>query len=198
MVEHERMNREKTKELEKESHRRKKAELQYDQLKAADEGVVDVIGEPSVDRHAVLLAAAHSDEQRANLVMQLQQSYGNAYVQRLLNSRAVQAKLTVSQPGDVYEQEADKVAEMIQLQAEPEEEEEEVQTQPAEEEEELQAQRQAEEEEEEEEQEEEVQTQPAESRPTVVPENLETRINNARHIGQPMSCLLYTSPSPRD
>ena len=225
MVEHERMNREKTKELEKESHRRKKAELQYDQLKAADEGVVDVIGEPSVDRHAVLLAAAHSDEQRANLVMQLQQSYGNAYVQRLLNSRAVQAKLTVSQPGDVYEQEADKVAEMIQLQAEPEEEEEEVQTQPAEEEEELQAQRQAEEEEEEEEQEEvqtqpaeeeeelqaqrqaeeeeeeeeqeEVQTQPAESRPTAVPENLETRINNARHIGQPMSESARASFEPQ-
>ena len=147
MVEHERMNHEKTKEPEKESHHRKKGELQYDQLKASDEGVVDVIGEPSVDRHAVLLAAAHSDEQRANLVMQLQQSYGNAYVQRLLNSKAVQAKLTVSQPGDVYEQEADRVAEMIQLQAEEEEEE-------------LQAQRQAEEEEEEEE--EEVQTQPAE------------------------------------
>ena len=193
MVEHERMNHEKTKEPEKESHRRKKAEPLYDQFKAADEGIADLIGEPSVDRHAVLLAAAHSDEQRANLVIQLQQSYGNAYVQRLLNSRAVQAKLTVSQPGDVYEQEADRVAEMVTKAETSEvkrqtEEEEEVQTQPAEEEEEeLQMQRQAEEEEEEEEQEEEVQTQPAESQPTVVPENLETRINNARHIGQPMS-----------
>jgi hypothetical protein len=226
MIEHERMNREKKKELEKESRSRKKAELQYDQFKAADEGIADLIGGPSVDRHAALLAAAHSDEQRANLVMQLQQSYGNAYVQRLLNSKVFQTKLTVSQPGDVYEQEADRVAEMIQLQAEPEEEEEEeqeeeVQTQPAEEEEELQAQRQAEEEEEEEEevqaqpaeeeeelqaqrqaeeeeeQEEEVQTQPAESRPTVVPENLETRINNARNIGQPMSESARASFEPQ-
>ena len=172
MVEHERMNREKKKEPEKESRRRKKAELQYDQFKAADEGIADLIGGPSIDRHAALLTGARSDEQRANLVMQLQQSYGNAYVQRLLNSGAVQAKLTVSQPGDVYEQEADKVAEMIQLQAEPEEEEEE-------------------------EQEEEIQTQPAESWPTVAPENLETRINNARHIGQPMSESARASFEPQ-
>jgi len=202
MVEHERMNREKKKEPEKESPRRKKGELQYDQFKAADDGVIDVIGEPSIDRHAILLAAAHSDEQRANLVMQWQQSYGNAYVQRLLNSRAVQAKLTVSQPGDIYEQEADRVADMVTKAETSEvkrqaEEEEELQMQPAEEEEELQMQRQAEEEEEEEEQEEEVQTQPAEGQPTVVSENLETRINNARHIGQPMSESARASFEPQ-
>jgi hypothetical protein len=38
---------------------------------------------------------------------------GNQIMQRLLSSRVIQAKLTVSQPGDEYEQEADRVAEKI-------------------------------------------------------------------------------------
>ncbi len=113
MAGHDRKNYEKTEEAEKGSQHRKKDELLYDQLKAADEGTVDFLGAPSVDRHAALLAGALSDSQRANLVIRLQQSYGNAYVQRLLNSRAVQAKLTINPPGDEYEREADRVAHLV-------------------------------------------------------------------------------------
>ena len=45
--------------------------------------------------------------------LQLQQMVGNLAVQRLLRSGAIQAKLAISQPGDVYEREADQVAERI-------------------------------------------------------------------------------------
>ncbi len=43
----------------------------------------------------------------------LQQTFGNRAVQRLLKSRAIQPKLTVSQPGDFHEQEADRVADAV-------------------------------------------------------------------------------------
>jgi hypothetical protein len=66
-----------------------------------------------MNQHSALLAAAHSDENRANLVLHLQRTYGNRYVQRLLNSKFVQAKLTVSQPDDEYEREADRVAQQV-------------------------------------------------------------------------------------
>jgi hypothetical protein len=54
-------------------------------------------------------------------IMHLQRTIGNQAVQRLLRSNArdyamktgIQTKLKVSQPGDVYEQEADKVAEQV-------------------------------------------------------------------------------------
>ncbi len=46
-------------------------------------------------------------------ILQLQQSIGNQAVQRLLRSRTIQAKLNISQPGDPFEQEADRVAEKI-------------------------------------------------------------------------------------
>lgn len=43
----------------------------------------------------------------------LPQTLGNQAMQRLLHSRAIQAKLAVSHPGDPYEQEADRVAERV-------------------------------------------------------------------------------------
>jgi len=95
------------------------------------EGLVPTLDSPFrpwVQEHAALLARAQSNEQRAQLVMQLQQTYGNAYVQRLLNSKFVQAKPIVNPPDDVYEREADRAAESIHLQAE----EEELQMQPGE------------------------------------------------------------------
>lgn len=66
-----------------------------------------------VKGHTALLAEARSDNQRADMVRRLQQTHGNAYVQRLLQSKAVQAKLTVGPPNDIYEQEADSVAEKV-------------------------------------------------------------------------------------
>lgn len=43
----------------------------------------------------------------------LQQTFGNRAVQRLVQSRGLQTKLKISRPGDVYEQEADRVAEQV-------------------------------------------------------------------------------------
>jgi hypothetical protein len=52
-------------------------------------------------------------------ILQLQQTIGNQAVQRLLRSRTIQAKLAISQPGDIYEQEADRVAEHVMRMSEP-------------------------------------------------------------------------------
>ncbi|UCH43369.1 MAG: DUF4157 domain-containing protein, partial [Dehalococcoidales bacterium] len=103
-------------------------------LKSPDEGVTGSLGESSFEGHSALLASAQSDRQRANLVMRLQQSHGNAYVQRLFNSGLVQAKLTVNPPDDQYEKEADRVADKVMqvktpdVQRQLEDEEEPVQT----------------------------------------------------------------------
>jgi hypothetical protein len=207
MAQHEQIKREKSEELEEESrHKKKSPQPLYDQLKAPDEGTVDFSVEPSLERHAALLVDTHSDEQRANLVTQLQQSYGNAYVQRLLNSRAVQAKLTVSPPDDEYEIEAERMADavtqiqgyQIQRQAEEEEEEEEELIQPKIVGSQLpaasQIQRQTEEEEEEEE--EALQPKSTGSQFPVVSEDLETRINTARSSGQPLTDSVRASLEP--
>lgn len=42
-----------------------------------------------------------------------QQAWGNQAMQRLLNTRAIQAKLPVNELGDKYEQEADRVADLV-------------------------------------------------------------------------------------
>ncbi len=158
---------------------------------------------PKIEKHAELLARTNSSDAVHKLVMQLHKTYGNRYLQRLLNSKVLQAKLTVSNPGDVYEREADRVAQMItrsgdtQLRRQAEEEEE-IQMQPADEEKEIQAQRQAEEEEpvqakatpemqRQELPEEELQAQLTENQAATVRQSLETRINNKRGNGHPLS-----------
>lgn len=50
----------------------------------------------------------------------LQQTHGNRFVQRLLRSGLPQTRLTVSEPGDRYEQEADRVADRVMSMGEPE------------------------------------------------------------------------------
>jgi hypothetical protein len=55
----------------------------------------------------------------ANPLLVQQQALGNQAMQRLLRSGVVQAKLTVSPPGDPYEQEADRVAEAVMRMPEP-------------------------------------------------------------------------------
>jgi len=65
-------------------------------------------------------------------ILFLQRTIGNQAVQRLVKSGTLQAKLKIGQPGDKYEQEADRVADAVmqmpepgvQRQEEPEEEEE--------------------------------------------------------------------------
>lgn len=102
-----------------------------------DEGYIsigDTPFQPQVEKHTLLMSMAHSDEQRANITLQLQQNYGNRYVQRLLQSMSMQAKMTVNPPSDIYELEADKVADMVTkgVRSQPQrQEEEEVMTKPS-------------------------------------------------------------------
>jgi len=72
-------------------------------------------------------------------ILSLQRTIGNQAVQRLFKSGSVQAKLKIGQPGDIYEQEADRVADAVIRMPEPrlhrqaeekEEEEELIQTKP--------------------------------------------------------------------
>jgi hypothetical protein len=60
----------------------------------------------TIQKHGDLLSRASSGV-RAIITRQLQQNYGNHYVQRLLESPAVQPKLTVNTPDNQCEQEAD-------------------------------------------------------------------------------------------
>src|SRR5437763_8441645 len=46
-------------------------------------------------------------------IMRLQAMHGNQGMQRLLRGGILQRKLTINQPGDVFEQEADRVAEAV-------------------------------------------------------------------------------------
>jgi len=54
---------------------------------------------------------------RAPALLALQRMHGNRYVQRVV--AGIQAKLAVGQPGDVYEQEADRVADAVMRMPEP-------------------------------------------------------------------------------
>ena len=66
-------------------------------------------------------------------ILFLQRTIGNQAVQRLIKSGTLRTKLKIGQPGDIYEQEADRVADVVmrmpepgvQRQVEPEKEEEE-------------------------------------------------------------------------
>ncbi|MDY9927086.1 DUF4157 domain-containing protein [Methanosarcina sp.] len=67
-----------------------------------------------------------SSESPADRMLQLQRTAGNQIVQRLIGSRtsqaksrALQAKLRISQPNDIYEQEADRVAEGVMKMPDP-------------------------------------------------------------------------------
>jgi len=221
MAEHERATPGKHEEVDK-KHRQKQqgSKPLFDQSLAWDTGsfsLTETPFYPRMDEHAAILSRIPFSAQRREFITQLHQTYGNRYVQRLVESMNVQAKLTVSDPGDIYEQEADRVADAVtravNSPVQRQEEEEEIQTkaslaqcQPEEEEEELQAnsllQQQPEEEEEVQmqpaeeeeeiqaqpgEEEEEIQAQPGEGQPAAVAGDLETRINSARGSGQPLS-----------
>jgi len=123
-------------------------------------------------------------------ILFLQRTAGNQAVQKLLRSGALQAKLRIGQPGDVYEQEADRVADAVmrmpelgvQRQVEPEEEEEEIlQTKPLVDQITPVVQRQLEEEEE------MLQAKSTENATPEVSNDLESQINAIKGGGQPMA-----------
>ena len=206
MAEHETTTRKNQDEVDQKHHvRQKESQPLFDRSHAWDQGILSIVETPfypRMDEHAAILSSIPFSAQRHKFIMRLHQTYGNRYVQRLVESVRAQAKLTVNAPNDVYEQEADRVAETVtrtmnsQVQRQEEEEEEPIQTkatveiqrQPVEEKEgeELQAklllQRQLAEDEDE-----EIQTQPVGSQPATVSENLETRIKSAQGCGHPLS-----------
>jgi hypothetical protein len=61
----------------------------------------------------------NSSGSSADRILQLQRTAGNQAVQRLIKSRALQAKLKIGQPNDIYEQEADRVAEQVMRMSDP-------------------------------------------------------------------------------
>jgi hypothetical protein len=154
---------------------------------------------PRMKEHADVLAGMPFTAQRNNFIQQLHQTYGSRYVQRLLASMNVQAELTVSHPNDIYEQEADRVANIVtktinspmQRQGLPEEEEllqgkqKVARTSPEEEEELLQGKldiaRTLPEEDE------EIQAQSDVGQVDTVGKDIEKRINSARGGGQPLA-----------
>jgi hypothetical protein len=159
-----------------------------DRYNVTSEGIVNSISELSADAHAQLLARTHSDSQRASLLIHLQQTHGNKYVQRLISSKIVQAQLTVSQPDDLYEREADQVAEMVtqgsmsKMQRQPMEEEEELMMKASS----IQQQ-----------EEEELQMSAIESRDAEVSYELESQINSNIGTGQPLADSVRETLEPQ-
>ena len=119
-------------------------------------------GKPSVENIATQLSSMPSI-QRAPALLALQRTHGNRYMQRVVSG--IQAKLTVGQPGDIYEQEADRVADEVMRMAEPG------------------VQRQVESEEEEDE---EIQAKQLPSQTHEIVSDVETSINSIRGGGQPL------------
>lgn len=165
-----------------------------------------------------------NERQKVQSLLKLQQRYGNRFVQRVIDQHAIQTKLQVNQPGDVYEQEADRVAEQVMripeppVQRQPKNEEESIQTKP------LSAQitpllqRQREEEKDEppqtklispnyptfqrqeeleEDEEKPLQTKEVPSTTPDVTQNIETCINAMRGGGQPLSESEHAFFEPR-
>ena len=64
---------------------------------------------------------SHSVKTPVEYVLFLQRTIGNQAVQELTRSGTLQAKLSIGQPGDVYEQEADRVADEVMRMPDPQE-----------------------------------------------------------------------------
>ncbi len=62
---------------------------------------------------------SHSISSPVDHILFLQRTIGNQAVQRLFKSGLIQTKLKIGQPGDIYEREADRVAEQVMRMPEP-------------------------------------------------------------------------------
>ena len=74
--------------------------------------ISDTSYNPAFKRHLSLLSNASSG-QLTIIARQLQQTYGNRYVQRLIESIGVQAKLIIGASDTFYERDADRLAEQV-------------------------------------------------------------------------------------
>jgi hypothetical protein len=185
------------------------SERQLGSLRSVIDSIRRNGGTPSVDSIATELSGMPT-VQRASALLALQQTHGNRYVQRVV--RGIQAKLKIGQPGDIYEQEADRVADEVmrmsgpEVQREPEGEEEKLPPQvkiitPIQA---LTLQRQDDEEEEEfkkkkkeEEEEEYLQAKNTTGKTPEVTPDIEFRIQSLKGDGQPLPGSVRTFFEPR-
>ncbi|MGH2543666.1 MAG: eCIS core domain-containing protein [Ardenticatenaceae bacterium] len=107
----------------------KASQRNSDDGKVAD-GLRSDYSTSAFDQHVAAISRSAGSSQGAEMMRKLQQGYGNAYVQRVVEQAMqgrIQTKLAVGPAGDQYEQEADKTAKQVmdtmQRQAAPEEEE---------------------------------------------------------------------------
>jgi hypothetical protein len=91
-------------------------ERQLDSLRGVIGNIRRDGGTPSVESIATQLSGMPTGG-RAPALLALQRTHGNRYVQRVV--AGIQAKLVVGQPGDIYEQEADRVADEVMRMPEP-------------------------------------------------------------------------------
>ena len=71
--------------------------------------------------HAAKINSSPSNNSPFHQILFLQRTVGNRAVEGMLKSGVIQAKLTIGRPGDVYEQEADRVAEQVMRMPDPSE-----------------------------------------------------------------------------
>jgi Domain of unknown function (DUF4157) len=91
--------------------RENQIEAEVDRSQVAGQRVMRSIGGGSPAAQPRRFAGALGQmpgSSQVGMMRQLQRSYGNSYA-----GRVIQAKLTVGQPGDVYEQEADQIADRV-------------------------------------------------------------------------------------
>src|SRR5690242_5207161 len=73
----------------------------------------------SVDTQRSALAKASPPVFEASPIGRLQRSIGNRALSNMLRAPAIQTKLTISEPGDEHEREADRVADHVMRMPEP-------------------------------------------------------------------------------
>ena len=96
--------------------RRREVSSGLGRLHVQDEGRVPIGPtpfHPPSDLHAAMLFKAPSGVARRDIVLQLQRTYGNSYVQGLLSLETVRSNLVISDPDHVYEEEARGVARTV-------------------------------------------------------------------------------------
>jgi len=158
--------------------------------------------------HIRKMESSQSKNSPINHFLHFQKTIGNQAVQRLFKSDVIQAKLKIGQPGDKYEQEADRVADMVMKMPEPKahrqaekeeelEEEEIIQQKPLSEQITPFVQRQVEPEEEEKEDEEILRIKEAPGQTPEVTTDLESRIQSLKGDGQPLSKSVRAFFEPR-
>ncbi len=116
-MKHEKVSSKKREQLNQKNSRKKGKEPRlFDDYRFVEKGITQINAtpfQPNVEEHAELLGRTITGEQRSSLLLHLQRTYGNAYVQRLVNYRAVKTKLNVNSPGDKQEIEAEQVAKQV-------------------------------------------------------------------------------------